>query len=253
MKSAPIQSFLGLVLRPRVVAATPFVTPDLLARTRWDARRSHSTKPIIPQGRPVIKHRIVPQPIPFVPDVKTFLTLIGRDMKQHVEKFPTWEALFTLDSEQLRELGVEPPRSRRYLLRMRQKFVEKDFGPGGDFKYVEDGVATLDLHEIDVNEIERLRFVVNVPPGKRVKDIPEEEREKVLYKPRGYKVKGARGLTGPYLVRTARGRGFVKVTEGMWEQKRGHKVDGGERRREEVRFKKRVAERKALKEKQGYY
>jgi len=38
---------------------------------------------------------------------------------------------------------------------------------------------------------------------------------------------------------------IVRVTEGMWEDKRGHKVDGGERRRAEVRAKKRSAERKA--------
>jgi hypothetical protein len=45
----------------------------------------------------------------------------------------------------------------------------------------------------------------------------------------------------------------VTVTEGMWEDKRGHKVDGGERRRDEIRFKRRVAERKALRESQGFY
>jgi hypothetical protein len=49
------------------------------------------------------------------------------------------------------------------------------------------------------------------------------------------------------------GTAQLKVTEGMWEDRRGHKVDGGERRQAEVRFKRRVAERKALREQQGFY
>lgn len=40
------------------------------------------------------------------------------------------------------------------------------------------------------------------------------------------------------------GVAFLKVREGLWEQKRGHKVDGGERRRAEVRAKRRIQERK---------
>ena len=42
-----------------------------------------------------------------------------------------------------------------------------------------------------------------------------------------------------------RQRAVLRVKEGMWEHRRGHKVDGGERRRKEVRAKKRAAERKA--------
>ena len=40
------------------------------------------------------------------------------------------------------------------------------------------------------------------------------------------------------------GVALLKVKEGLWEQKRGVKVDGGERRRAEVRAKRRVQERK---------
>ena len=238
MKSARIQSALGLLLRPRTAPTTPFAAPALLAQTRW----AHSkTEPVIPK------------PIPLVPDVKTFLTVIGRDMKQHAPKFPTWEALFSLTTDQLRELGVEPPRARRYLLRMRKRFTDGEFGPGGDLKYVENGVAVLDVHEVEVNKMGRSRSVVNVPWGRKLKDIPEEEREQVLFKPQGYKIQGVRGIVGPYALRRKGGIATVTVTEGMWEQKRGHKVDGGERRRDMVRFLKRVAERKALKEKQGFY
>jgi hypothetical protein len=40
------------------------------------------------------------------------------------------------------------------------------------------------------------------------------------------------------------GVALLRVREGLWEQKRGHKVDGGERRRAEVRAKRRIQEKK---------
>ena len=61
----------------------------------------------------------VPPPTPFVPDVNTFLTLIGRQLKEHASKFTSWEELFTLSSSQLQSRGLEPPRTRKYLLRWR--------------------------------------------------------------------------------------------------------------------------------------
>lgn len=192
---------------------------------------------------------MIPAPIPFVPDVETFLTLIGRGLKQHASKFPTWDALFTLTSDQLRELGVEPPRTRRYLLRWRQRFREGKFGIGGDLKFVENGTAQLKVQEVEVDPLVRRRHVVNVPPGKKVEECSPSE----LVRVRGFKVKGVRTIVGPYALPLKNGGARITVTEGMWEDKRGHKVDGGERRRAEVRFKRRVAERRALREQQGFY
>jgi len=232
MKSLRIQSALGLLFRP--CTANPIIASSLKAQTRW----AHSNKSTQPPT--------IPATTPFVPDVETFLTLIGRDLKQHASKFPTWDALFTLTTDQLRELGLEPPRSRKYLLRWRQRFREGRFGIGGDLKYVENGAASLKVLETEKNPILTLRHVVNLPAGKRVEDLPREE----LARPRGFKVKGVRTIVGPYALPTEGGGATIKVTEGMWEDKRGHKVDGGERRQAEVRFKRRVAERKALREKQ---
>jgi hypothetical protein len=192
---------------------------------------------------------LVPKPIPFVPDVETFLTLIGRGLKQHASKFPSWESLFTLTSDQLRELGVEPARTRRYLLRWREKFRNGQFGPGGDFKYVENGVADLRIQEVDKNPLVKARYVVNVPPGKKVDELSPEE----MARPKDYHVERIKAIVGPYALPKGDKFAQVKVTEGMWEDKRGRKIDGGERRREEVRFKRRVAERKALREAQGMY
>jgi IGR protein motif len=185
----------------------------------------------------------VPSPIPFVPDVQTFLKLIGRGLKQHAEKFPSWEALFTLTSPQLKELGIEQPRTRKYLLHWLHKFRRGEFGPGGDFKFVEDGEAFLKVRARPLahNPYLERKHVVNVPAA------DEEETKGVVVG--GYKVRGAKGISGPYAIPAIGGESAsVKVAEGMWEHKQGRKIDGGERRRDEIRFKRRVAERKAQRE-----
>ncbi|KAL2375662.1 hypothetical protein RJ035_008355, partial [Blastomyces gilchristii] len=56
-------------------------------------------------------------------------------------------------------------------------------------------------------------------------------------------------LKAPYikLVKGTNGMaGVIQVQEGMWEDKQGKKIDGGERRQAEVRAKKRSEERKKV-------
>lgn len=224
---ARLHSALGLLLRPQITA------PGLRLQTRWSSKDTQAPA--------------VPPTLPFVPDVETFLTLIGRGLRQHAPKFPSWEALFSLTSDQLRELGVEPPRTRRYLLRWRQRFREGKFGIGGDLQHVEGGTAKLKVLEVEKDPLTKVRSVVNVPAGQELEDVPRDELVRVA----GYHVKGARTIVGPYALPTKEGGAVVSVTEGMWEDKRGHKVDGGERRRAEVRFKRRIAERRAAREKAG--
>lgn len=234
----------------------------------------------------VYKPKSVPDPIPLVPDVKTFLTIIGRNMKQHAQKFPSWEALFTLSSAQLRRLGVENTRDRRYLLRWLQRFREGRFGIGGDFAFVKNGVAELRVVKIADPEdpIKVYKFVINIPApevpaaaetaegeegaegAEAVEASENSESETKAATPaapefdennfdltsphvrvRGYKPVGARFISGPYALPRAVGS-HVTVTEGMWEDKRGRKIDGGERRQAEVRFRRRVAERRAARE-----
>ncbi|KAI1631041.1 IGR protein motif-domain-containing protein [Biscogniauxia mediterranea] len=197
-----------------------------------------------------------PAPTPFVPDVPTFLTLIGRGLSQHASKFPTWESLFATTSDQLRELGVEPPRTRRYLLQWRERFRRGQYGIGGDLQHVEGGRAELRVIEAEPDEsadprrlaedpIYRRKYVVNVPPGKRVEDCGPDEVHRV----QGFRVRGASTIAGPYALPLKKGQGaFVTVTENMWEHARGRKIDGGERRRTEVRYKKRIAERREMRE-----
>ncbi|CCX10165.1 IGR protein motif-domain-containing protein [Pyronema domesticum] len=98
-----------------------------------------------------------------VPDVPTFLTKIGRDCQSHAAKIESWEHLFSATSAQLKTLGIEPARTRRYIIRWRETYRLND--------------------------------------------------------------------------------GKVQLTE----QKRGRKIDGGERRRKEVRAKKMQEARKAAK------
>ena len=52
------------------------------------------------------------------------------------------------------------------------------------------------------------------------------------------------GGTGIEAVKGHQGVARLRVKEGLWEQRRGHKVDGGERRKAEVRYKRRAQERK---------
>ncbi|CAF9933696.1 MAG: hypothetical protein ALECFALPRED_005666 [Alectoria fallacina] len=200
----------------------------------------------------------IPQPTPFVPDASTFLKLIGRNLSQHVGKIPTWRSLFSLSSTQLRELGVEPARTRRYLLWWRDRFRKGIFGVGGDLKNVKDGGAELRVVEVPVAKAGLPKFkststviglqwtkrmVVNEPP-----DVVEKSPSLQRLKPvDGMKVAGVRTIVGPYVQRVKGTSGSVatiKVQEGMWEVRRGVKVDGGERRKVQVRRKKLLEERR---------
>lgn len=203
--------------------------------------------------------RPVPKPIPFIPDHTSFLSAIGRGLSAHATKIPSWEALFTLTSPQLKELGVEPARSRRYLLHWREKFRNGEFGIGGDCQHVNEGVAELAVVQAPVAPNPQLgntispqsaratathdpgtrKFVVNVAPGSPpVPTLPKID---------GVFVKGAKTIKGSY-VEAVKGSGGlrarIRMQEGIWEVRRGHVVDGGERRKAEVRAKRRAAENK---------
>ncbi|KAL8731413.1 MAG: hypothetical protein Q9181_004314 [Wetmoreana brouardii] len=191
----------------------------------------------------------IPPPTPFVPDSKTFLELIGRNLSQHAAKIPTWESLFSLSSLQLRKLGVEPARTRRYLLWWRDKFRKGEYGIGGDLQNVKDSVAHVRVVEVPHEQAAKTlvrpdaikKVVVNIPP-----DVPVQESKLRGLKPvNGLKVQGAHTIVGPYVQPVKETGGSVatiKVQEGMWEQRRGHKVDGGERRKVQVRRKRKLEE-----------
>ena len=209
----------------------------------------------------------IPEPTPFVPDAPTFLTLIGRELSKHASKFPTWSSLFTVTSSQLREMGLEPTRTRRYLLHWREKFRRGEFGIGGDLRYVKDGVAELRVCEVPAIPESKSgsqkpedvyvsatrspgmqKLILNVPPGLDTYKLEPGQTTFDLRKPRGMTLRNGHAIAGSYVQPVKGGNGSVatlKVQEGLWEHRRGHKVDGGERRKAEVRFKRRVAERRA--------
>ena len=64
----------------------------------------------------------IPEPTVAIPDVSAFLAQIGRKCDKHTAKFSEWEQLFSTTSAQLKELGVEPARARRYIIRWREKY-----------------------------------------------------------------------------------------------------------------------------------
>ncbi|KAF2197047.1 hypothetical protein GQ43DRAFT_425351 [Delitschia confertaspora ATCC 74209] len=207
-----------------------------------------------------LHHRIpvrpIPQPTPFIPDANTFLTAIGRGLSAHAAKIPSWDALFTLSSAQLKDLGIEPARSRRYLLHWREKFRNGEYGIGGDCTHVSDGVAELRLVEAPAAGSRRTavatathtpgtrRVVVNVPVG--TTEVPKRGLESASGV-QGVVVKGSKTIKGPFVEAVKGSAGLaarIRMQEGLWEVKRGHKVDGGERRKAEVRSKRRAQENK---------
>jgi hypothetical protein len=208
--------------------------------------------------------RPIPQPTPFIPDAPTFLQAIGRGLSAHAAKIPSWEALFTLSSAQLKDLGIEPARSRRYLLQWREKFRNGEFGIGGDCQHVKEGIAELRVVDVPVPESAAgrrtaiatathtpgtRRVVVNVPDGSAATgaNVPRGQALQSVRGVKGVVIKGSRNIKGSYVqtVKGTKGLGArIKVQEGIWEVRRGHKVDGGERRKAEVRAKRRAQENK---------
>jgi hypothetical protein len=221
MKLAPVRPIPSFLL--------PFTQSPGAARTRYLHHRAKALK--------------APQTTPFVPDVQTFLTLIGRNLSQHASKIPTWNALFSLTSTQLRELGVEPPRARRYLLAWRQRFREGRFGIGGDIRHVENGSALLSVVEVPssghspataTSSAGKRKIVINT--ANNTAGQPEEPLKRID----GLKVRGAHTIVGPHVQPLKGGKGArIVVKEGLWEIRRGRKIDGGERRQTEVRAKRR--------------
>ncbi|TKA74315.1 hypothetical protein B0A55_07182 [Friedmanniomyces simplex] len=244
--------------------------PSTLLHLPTPIRTTPSRRPLHRLHAPTLS---APRPTPFVPDVPTFLTLIGRNLAQHAPKIPSWDALFALSSLQLREAGVEPARARRYLLWWRERFRNGITGIGGDLKEVKDGVAELRIMEVESERKGDRRatltkgagmrkVVVNVPAtvalpvDPAAKAVGEEEVVGGGQVPRvdvrnaravsGVKIVAANtiGGTGVEAVKGYQGVARLRVKEGLWEERRGHKVDGGERRKAEVRYKRRAQERK---------
>lgn len=181
-----------------------------------------------------------------------------------------------MSSAQMKDAGIEPPRARRYILWWRERFRHGITGIGGDLQKVQGGIAELRVVEVPTNKpapatVSRdagvKKVVVNVEPTVVLPEDPanpKPKEEKVkgsvltamrpaqrMRKEEAKAVNGVKtvqgnviGGTGVEYVKGHTGVARLRVKEGLWEQRRGHKVDGGERRRAEVRAKRRAAERK---------
>lgn len=135
-------------------------------------------------------------------------------------------------------------------------------------KEVRDGVAELRIVEVEDRGVvgkatltggEGVRkVVVNVPvqeeaEGEKAKGgilarmAPPRKVEGKVVPVKGVKIVEATRISGTGVepLKGHQGVARLRVQDGLWEQKRGRKVDGGERRRAEVRAKRRAAERKA--------
>lgn len=255
--SKSISPLFQTLLRPSKVptSASRYVcTPCLRQQQHFQQQRSVSKS-----AKPT-KKLSVPKPTPFVPDVETFLKLIGRGLSAQTSKIPSWDKLFTMSSEELKDAGIEPARTRRYLLRWRQKFRNGDYGVGGDFKYVSDGTAELRVCEVPATNGGSFvsatqtpgmtKLVLNVPRGSEGYALEQGKSTTDLKKPKDYKLVNGHVISGPFALPVKGSHGGVvqvKIQEGMWEDRLGQKVFGGERRRAETLHKLGVAEhRKAV-------
>jgi hypothetical protein len=241
-------SFVTTLLRPSPSSAQPHICLPCQKRS-------------LHRGLP--GNGYIPSPTPFVPDVPTFLKLIGRQLSKHASKIESWEELFTLTSTQLKDRGIDPPRLRRYLLRWREKFRQGEYGVGGDFQHVKDGVAELRVVEVpslkrdpETGEVATglvtigrtpgmQKLIVNVPNGSTTYELLPGQTTADLKKPHGFTLKNGYIIKGPRAKPMAGTHGSgvtVEAVEGLWEHERGVKKLGGERRKAETLHKMRVEE-----------
>ncbi|OCT46829.1 hypothetical protein CLCR_02078 [Cladophialophora carrionii] len=252
-------SLLSSLLRPSSTGATK----SLLTDNYLCLPCRHQQKRLLHRELPM--NGYIPSPTPFVPDVPTFLKLIGRELSKHASKIESWEELFTLTSNQLKSRGIDPPRTRRYLLRWREKFRRGEFGIGGDFQHVKDGVA--ELRVVEVPSLKKdpatgapvagtvtigrspgmQKLIVNVPNGSSTYELLPGQTTADLKKPHGFALKNGYIIKGKQVKPMAGTNGSgatVRAVEGLWEHTRGRKIYGGERRRAETLHKMRVEENK---------
>ncbi len=89
------------------------------------------------------------------------------------------------------------------------------------------------------------KLIVNVPNGSPTYVLQPGQTTADLRKPQGFTLKNGYIIKGKqaHPMKGTYGSGVtLKVVEGLWEHKRGHKVHGGERRRAETLHKLRVEE-----------
>ncbi|CAG8981665.1 hypothetical protein HYALB_00006536 [Hymenoscyphus albidus] len=224
-----------MLVKPHQLRAIPsFLLP--FAQTSSKARCLHQNVQAAP----------IPPPTPFVPDAQTFLTLIGRDLSKHASKIPSWRALFSLSSAELKDLGIDPPRTRRYLLRWREKFRKGHFGVGGDCQHVENGAA--ELRVVEVPALGERQPMATRTPGMRkvIVNMPSGGDVSQGTPVKGFRIKGAHMIVGQHALPLEGGRAAkIEIKEGLWEERRGRKIDGGERRQAQIRAKRRGEEKNA--------
>jgi len=154
----------------------------------------------------------------------------------------------------------------------RERFRNGLVGIGGDLTEVEKGVAELRIVEVPSNRASDQVATLSKDPGTRkvvvntkltVAAMPDpanpvdNTKEIGIVPPPKIDAASAKAVKGIKIVRgnTIGGTGVeyikghpgvarLRVQDGLWEQRRGHKVDGGERRQAEVRAKRRAQERK---------
>ena len=143
---------------------------------------------------------------------------------------------------------------------------------GSDLKFVRDGKAVLRVVEVRSQRARDVKAEVGRSPGWRRVVVNVEENQNSPSSTTGETdvttsavlpqldttahaitpVKGCKLVLGCVIsgrgvemVKGRKGVATLTVREGLWEQRRGRKVDGGERRKAMVRAKRRMEERRS--------
>lgn len=106
------------------------------------SRRLFSTSAALLKQSPLSKK--IPQPTKEIPDVPAFLNRIGHNTAEYAEAFPTWDALFSSSSKEMKAAGIDV-KPRRYILEQVENFRKAAFIEN-DPKAVFESVAEIKLH-----------------------------------------------------------------------------------------------------------
>ncbi|KAI5805337.1 IGR protein motif-domain-containing protein [Peziza echinospora] len=140
----------------------------LLRPTTTAALRPTTTTTTLRAYHPSLPTPPTPPPTSAIPDLPTFLHKIGRNTHVHLPKLGSWETFFLLTPAQLKDSGIEPARTRKYILSWREKYrafygagnLRKKIsvevaGKGKEGKDGEGKGGKVMMRELEVREIKR--------------------------------------------------------------------------------------------------
>ena len=146
-------------------------------------RRFLSTSTSLLKQTPLSKK--IPQPTKEIPDVPAFLNRIGHNTAEYAEAFPTWDALFTSSSKEMKAAGIDV-KPRKYILHQVENYRKAAFLEN-DPKAVFESIEEIKLHpkknggERNLNKyLAQKRILERIELAKTQKQYRKAERAREL-------------------------------------------------------------------------